>query len=256
MRSAKSATSPAKGAEFILFSYAIRLRKRKTTLKPDDFFSAIEAGDTAAITNALAADPSLVEALNAEGLSPIMVAAYWGRDDVLPALIERKGPLEFWEAAIVGDAERLQELVDATPSLVREHSPDGFTGLHFAVFFGEPEAADVLLRAGADVTTRTTNVFHNQPLHAAVAGSDPRTRLDCTARLLQAGASPNERSEGSTPLMEAAGQGDVELVELLVAHGANAALVDDQGRSAADRAAEAGHESLAARLRELERPSP
>jgi uncharacterized protein len=225
-------------------------------MKPDDFFSAIEAGNTADVMNALAADPGLVASRNAEGLSPIMVAAYWGRDDILAALIEHRDPMDFWEAAIVGDVQRLQELVDTDPSLVTEHSPDGFTGLHFSAFFGKPAAVDVLLRAGADVTTRTNNVFHNQPLHAAVAGSNPRTRLDCVARLLKAGAPPNERSEGSTPLMEAAGQGDDQLVELLVAHGANAALFDEQGHSAADRAAEAGHESLAARLRELATPSP
>lgn len=223
-------------------------------MKPDDFFAAIEAGDTADVTNVLAADPSLADARNAEGLSPIMVAAYWGRDDILAALIEHRDPMDFWEAAIVGDLERLQELIDTDPSLVTEHSPDGFTGLHFSAFFGKPAAVDVLLRAGADVATRTNNVFHNLPIHAAVAGSDLRVRLDCVARLLKAGASPNERAEGSTPLMEAAGQGDDELVELLLAHGANAVLVDDQGRSAADRATEGGHESLAARLRELATP--
>jgi ankyrin repeat protein len=48
--------------------------------------------------------------------------------------------------------------------------------------------------------------------------------------------------------MAAAQAGDEATAELLLAHGADAGLADDAGRTAADHARAAGHDTLAVRV--------
>jgi ankyrin repeat protein len=178
-----------------------------------------------------------------------MVAAYWGQAAVLERLLEATVGLGFWEAATVGATARLTELLDETPELITAHSPDGFTALHLASFFGHPETVRALIEAGADVSARTSNALDNQPLHAAVAGSEARARLACARLLVAEGADVNGRQSGGyTPLMSAAQNGDEDLAELLLARGADPTLEDDQGLSAMAHAGKAGHAALAARL--------
>lgn len=220
-----------------------------------DLFAVIEAGDHQLVAEILEADPEHCQARSDEGLSPIMVAAYSGQSEVLALLVRHCPALNFWEASIVGDVDRLRRLVNEDPSLVSERSPDGFTGLHFAAFFGNPDAVEALLDAGASVTARTTNVFANQPLHAAVAAPDVGNRVACVRLLLESGAPPSERAQGATPLMGAASNGDEALVELLLAGGVDPSLADDRGATAADYAARAGHTELAERLRQIDSPT-
>ncbi|MFC3918361.1 ankyrin repeat domain-containing protein [Deinococcus metalli] len=75
-------------------------------------------------------------------------------------------------------------------------SPDGFTPLGLASFFGRAEAAQVLLEAGADVHAVSRNPMQVQPLHSAVAGNH-----EALARVLvAAGADVNaEQADGFTP---------------------------------------------------------
>jgi ankyrin repeat protein len=220
-------------------------------MSSNDFFAAIEQGDVDALERIIGDDPSVLEARNPEGLSPIMVAAYYVRRAALERLLRASPTLDLWEASIVGAAGRVQEVLTADPSLVEARSPDGFTALHLAAFFGHPATARLLLQAGAKVSARTTNALDNQPLHAAAAGSEPKARLACLELLLDAGAGPNEpQSGGFTPLMSAAQNGDERAVNLLLARGADPTVTDDQARSAADHAAASGHEKLAGRLRE------
>jgi ankyrin repeat protein len=218
-------------------------------MSTENLFTSIEDGDVAIVDRLLSTHPEAIEATNPEGLSPILVAAYWGQDEVLERLLRAAHSLSFWEAATVGATSRVAELIHDDPSLVTARSPDGFTGLHLAVFFGHPDTAQALIEAGADVRARTTNALANQPLHAAVAGGEPESRLACVQLLLQAGAPVNERQSGGfTPLMAAAQNGDGPVVDLLLTSGARPDLEDDQGLSAADHAAAAGHPDIAARL--------
>ena len=80
----------------------------------------------------------------------------------------------------------------------------------------------------------------------------PRSRvaiLSIVALLLEKGASVNARQVGGfTPLMSAAAANRRDLAELLLAHGADPALTNDQGQTAADFARERGHTELAAWL--------
>ncbi len=220
----------------------------------EDLFKSIEEGDLDSVTRILSAEPLAIEARTAEGLSPIMVAAYWGQAMVLDQLVAVSGDLDFWEAATVGATGRIRELVNQEPELATAHSTDGFTALHLAVFFGHPETAQALIEAGADVSARTKNALDNQPLHAATASSNAQSRLASARALVEAGAPVNERQSGGfTPLMSAAQHGDDLVVELLLAAGADTSAEDDEGLSAAAHATKAGHPAIAAKVQASKR---
>jgi ankyrin repeat protein len=214
-----------------------------------DIFEAVQNGDLPTVRRIIDSDPEAIGAKTPDGLSPLIVAAYWGQPEILEYLRERGGELDFWEAVIVGDMRRVKTMIDADQGLITAHSPDGFTALHLAVFFGQPETARLLINAGANVLARTTNALDNQPIHAAVAGNKAGVRVASTEALVKAGAAVNERQSGGfTPLMSAAQNGDTEVARLLLAHGADPSLKDDQGLSAADHARTAGHPEIAALL--------
>jgi ankyrin repeat protein len=89
-----------------------------------------------------------------------------------------------------------------------------------------------------------------QPLHAAVASRN----AEVVALLLERGADPNARQQvGYTPLMGAASAGRTDMVQALIAAGADPSLVNDEGKTAADIAAEHGHQAIAAQLGALTR---
>jgi ankyrin repeat protein len=215
----------------------------------NQIFEAVQGGDLSEVQRIIDVDQDSINARNTEGLTPLIVAAYWGQPEILEYLRQRVADLDHWEAVILGDNSRVKEWIEDDNGLVTAFSPDGFTGLHLAVFFGWPDIANVLIDAGANVLARTSNALDNQPLHAAVAGTKAAARLASAELLLNAGAAVNERQSGGfTPLMAAAQNADADLLQLLLAHGADPSLKDDQGRSAADHARTAGHTEIAALL--------
>ena len=156
--------------------------------------------------------------------------------------------LDVFEATTLGIIDRVSAWLLDDPSLARAFSPDGFTALHLAAFFGKTEVARRLVQAGADVHVYSANDFHVQPLHSAAAGR----HVEICRLLIGAGADVNAtQRHGFTPLHSAAQNGDVELVELLLSAGADPSAVTDDGASPADTAEAAGHVDVARRLREV-----
>jgi ankyrin repeat protein len=165
----------------------------------------------------------------------------------MEALLAADPDLDLFEASAVGRIDRVRAGIDDDHDSVRRSSPDGFTALHLAAFFGKPEVARMLLDAGASVDTYTTNELANQPLHAAAAGR----HLEVCRLLLAAGADVNATQHGGyTPLHEAAQHGDVEMVELFLSAGADPSIAVAEG-TPADLAEAAGHPDVAKRLREV-----
>ncbi len=94
---------------------------------------------------------------------------------------------------------------------------DGMTALHWAALKGETELVNVLLQANASVKART-RIDGSTPLHmAATTGS-----AAAMTALLKAGADVNATTTpGTTPLMLAAAAGSPEAIKVLLAHGAD-----------------------------------
>jgi uncharacterized protein len=211
-----------------------------------ELFTAIAAGDEAALSAALEADPGLAEATNDQGLSALVFSLYHRRRDLAERLAAaRRSPLTFPEAAALGRLERVRELLTQELGTIEERSADGFTALHYGAFFDHPELVAVLLEHGADVASEAANPSRVQPLHSAIAARG----FEVTRLLLVHGADPNARQQGGfTPLQGAAGADRRDLVELLLAHGARRDDRADDGRTAADVARDKGHAEMAAFL--------
>lgn len=213
-----------------------------------DFFSAVAGGDEAAVATLLQADPALVRARDASGHSPIMAAAYRGQAGVLALLRAYVPEPTLHEAVVLGDVERLRVLLTEEPSATNALSPDGWTALHLAGFFGQAEAARVLLEAGAEVDVWSENAMRNTPLHAAIAGAREKAVIE---PLVAAGADVNAAGAGGyTPLHLAASRGDLPLIELLLAHGAEARMAEG-GETPVSLATERGHPDAARRLEKV-----
>ena len=126
--------------------------------------------------------------------------------------------------------------------------PDGVSPLLVAIMNANWDLAQRLIAAGADVNQ--WDIFGESPLFTAVnlrsridggrASIDPLNRttgLEVVKALLERGANPNMQlffqpanlagntnTRGSTPLIRAANNGDVDVVELLLEHGADATI--------------------------------
>jgi uncharacterized protein len=215
-----------------------------------EMMAAVAAGDTAAVQRLLAADPTLASARGDDGVSAVLLARYRFDRPTMDAILAADPEIDAFEAAALGRLDRLDAALLADPDLARGYSPDGFTALHLAAFFGKPEAVRRLLDAGAPVDAYTRNDFANQALHAAAAGR----HVEICRALLAAGADVNATQHGGfTPLHEAAQHGDDEMVELFLSAGADPTVSVDDGGTPADLAEAAGHHDVAERLRAVAR---
>ena len=124
---------------------------------------------------------------------------------------------------------------NARHSLLEEHAPEhALLEAAYASDRGESKAVERmvmhLLNYGADAHVRTTG--GNTALHAAVSNAESARLIKA---LLDKGVDINAtNNKGETPLMVAAGNKNHSLYRLLLKHGANPALRNNRGQTAAD----------------------
>ena len=195
---------------------------------------AAEAGDAAGVERLIGESPDLAAARGPDGVSAILRARYHGHAWIAERLADSVAELDMFEAAALGRAGRVEDVVAADPDAVRAEASDGFTALHLAAFFGQLEVAAVLLEHGAAVDAQAGNPTQVQPLHSAAAGG----HAAIAALLLERGADPNARQQGGfVPLHAAAARGDDVTARLLLEHGADRDVRADDGRRPIDLAA-------------------
>lgn len=166
------------------------------------------------------------------------MAAYHHRSAIAALLIERGAQLSFFEAAALGQANLTRAWLEREPGLLNACSPDGFSALALASFFGHHEVVLDLLTRDAEVNSIANNNMRVMPLHAAVAGGHHAI----AKALLAHGARVNApQQHGWRPLHAAAQSGDTRMIELLMSHGADAGVQNDHGLTPLDVAKERGH---------------
>jgi uncharacterized protein YndB with AHSA1/START domain len=126
--------------------------------------------------------------------------------------------LDVFDAAALGRADRLRELLNGDPTLVHALSDDGFTPLHLACFAGGADAVRLLVERGAPLERLAEASFARvRPLGTAVFAAN----VEAARILLEAGADPNGVDSGEhRPLQTAEANGNEELARLLREHGA------------------------------------
>ena len=209
-------------------------------------FDLLAKGDGEGLRRLLASDPAVAEARDTTGVSLLMHCLYRGRRDLAEAIAAKKKELDLFEAASLGRLDRIEEYARDVKA-VNSFSSDGFTALHFACFFSQPESARLLIEMGATVDAVAANPMRVMPLHSAASARN----LEAARLLLQHGAPVNPRQQGGwTPIHAAAQNGHLAMVELLLHHGANPKLANDDGKTPAAVAREQGHADIAALLEE------
>lgn len=202
---------------------------------------AARAGDTAAVKALLESDPRLLTARDPLGNTALILAVNSGHCEVAELLRAAGCEPDVYEAAAIGHTARVAELIERDARVLDSYSPEGFTPLMLAAHFGHTEAVEFLLAHGANVNVVARHEMRVTALHAALFGR----QVKAARRLIEAGADVNAKRAGAgwpragwTALHYAAGSGFVELIELLIARGAQLSARDAQGRTPLDVAAE------------------
>jgi ankyrin repeat protein len=216
----------------------------------EQFLDAVKGNDPAAVERLLALDPALAASRDASSVSALMLALYHGHADLAARLAERRGELDLFEAAALGDRARLAALLDDDRGLADALSLDGFPVVALAAFFGRPQALALLLARGADPDAAAANPMRVAAVHAAAAHRDGAVALAMMRLLLERGARVNVAQQGGwTPLHQAAKHGPAELVELLLEHDADIHARSSDGQTPLQMAEAAGQDAIAALLR-------
>jgi uncharacterized protein len=210
---------------------------------------AVRAGDVRRVREMVDQDPRLKTARAPSGESAVLLAVYYGQEEVARWLADAGAPTDLHEAAALGLTDRVAAHLAARPQAVNAFSFDGWTPLHLAAFFGRTATAELLLESGAAADLLARNRQANLPLHAATAAR----RVDVVSLLLGHGSDVNARTaDGWTPLHLAAHGGFAELVDIFVEKGAGLNTRNAQGATPLDLAIEQGRTEVAAHLRALQ----
>ncbi len=228
------------------------------------------------------ADPS---ARNSAGETPEEVARRSKHPEIAEILAPRQGivatakaaavgtgSVSIFDAAKTGAVVRIREILDASPALVSAHDTAfGATPLHWAALRGQAEAARVLVEKGADVAA--VNNDGETPLDVArrakranveqlltEASSTPKSRffqavregdVAAVAELLDGDAKlvkERDATFGATALHWAALRGHADVVELLLARGADPGARNTAGETAREVATRAKRDDVVALL--------
>jgi uncharacterized protein len=158
-------------------------------------------------------------------MSELLEALYRGDHERVDELLADEPDLDVFEAAAFGRTDRLRELLDEDASRANAFGADGFHPLGLACFFGNVEAARLLLERGADVNALSRNDrIQTAAIHAAAASEakDEATRYELVKLALDHGADPNLPQGGGFRAIDAARQnGDKRIAQLLLERGAS-----------------------------------
>jgi ankyrin repeat protein len=148
-------------------------------------------------------------------LAPLVLILVVGLSWSTPAPALAKGDSPLIDAVRSGDVDAVRSRLEDTVD-VDDRLGDGSTALQWAVHEQQPEMVDLLLGAGADVTTANR---HGVSAVWLAAENGDASMLE---RLLDAGADGNRTMPGGeTVLMTAARAGEPAAVRVLLAHGAD-----------------------------------
>jgi uncharacterized protein len=141
----------------------------------------------------------------------------------LSAALQAQGPARATvaDAAQRGDREAVRALLKDAAD-VNAAQGDGMTALHWAALNGDPELAQMLVYAGANVKA-VTRLGHYTPLFLAAREGKPRA----IPVLVKAGADPTQTTAtGTTALMVAAQSGSLATVQALLDAGVDVNAVE------------------------------
>ncbi len=194
------------------------------------------------------------DATQADGQPPMALAAGKGDAAMVRLLLESGGGLDWTAdnggsilhfAAYGGNTDILQLALAKLPKVAIDRtSKQGATPLMIAAERGNVAFARGLIDAGADATKRT-GIHASLGTLAAIHYAAMKGRSEVVQLLLQNGVPPDQATgRGLTPLMLAAGVGDIASVKALLGAGAQANKSDNDKMTALHYAAKRGQPAV------------
>ena len=230
--------------------FAVLLTAPATT--PAGIHDAVKAGNVAAVTALLDKDPTLVNARDESGQTPLHLAAQGTTAALLTLLVERgteinavdrAGTAPLHILAARGNLPGITLLLDKGANINIE-SGDGSAPLHAAAMGQQVEA--IRLLAGRKANLEHRNRYGRTPL--VVAAREMRG-VAVIGSLLDAGAQIDAADKASdTALTLASWRGSRDVVDLLLAKGATIPIGGAKGRWVLDNAVSTGLADLFRRM--------
>lgn len=185
-----------------------------------ELIESVKAGDRKKVKMILDSDPELIHAQTEKGESLVLLASYYGNDEVLDVLLskDKEYRLDIFEACALGNQFQVREQLYENPSLLNSYAKDGNTPLTLACYFGHLDIVKYLVSKGAKVNLKTKNEDSQTALHSAILGRN----LNVVKFLLENGADVNaEKQDGITPMHLAAESNQIHVIKILLIHRAN-----------------------------------
>ncbi|AXK60269.1 ankyrin repeat domain-containing protein [Candidatus Chromulinivorax destructor] len=168
----------------------------------------------------------LIDIQHCQNFSPLHIAAVVGNKEILQLLVdsgvnvdiqepkEKMSPLHI--AVLYGHTEIVQNLLAARANVHTVNS-GGMTPLHIAILNNQKDIVKLLVEYGADINSHIIGSEFT-PLHLAAK----KGYIEIAKLLLMAGVDINIQGlSGCTPLHIAVEQDQIESINFLVEHGAN-----------------------------------
>lgn len=215
----------------------------------------IFCGERERLRSTLEKFPHYVDTRDATGWGPLHWASFIGRDDIIHYLLQRGAHLSLegdqvsplHVAAAWGKRECLLALLDADADPNTLDS-SGWTPLFWCAYGGQTKLLELLLKRGAD--PNQADPEGRSPLHVAAAQGN----LAAVAALVSSGARLTAKDrQGLTPLHGAAQHGHLAVCECLVFNGASLEVRSVAGKSPLQQAADSRHRLLHRVLKRLSR---
>src|SRR4029079_4928082 len=105
----------------------------------EELITAVNTDDATRVAELVASDSTLASSRDLGGVSAIMLSRYRFNRETTDALLAADPELDVLEATALGYIDRLRDRLMSDPGSVSALSPDGFTALHYAGFFGKVE---------------------------------------------------------------------------------------------------------------------
>lgn len=208
----------------------------------------IESGNSRDLDLLLTNNPDLILEETSHGISPLLLACYFHKPQIIRVLLQHNQGLNIHEAVAAGLNNYIEAMIKQLPTVVNEISTHGYSALALATHFNKEEAVRILLTHKADPDIPTQNEESLYPLQIALLNKNNAI----SKLLIEAGADVNSiPSNGQTALHLAAQQGNIELIVLLLENGARIELKNINNKTASDLAASKGYGDIAEILKEI-----
>lgn len=168
-------------------------------------------GDFDAVRHMLTEHPEL---LNAEWEqfheTALQAATQTGQREIAEYLLAHGAPMDICTAAMLGDAARVREFLEADPALVHAKGSHDYPVLYHAALSGKPQVAEILAQYGGVQGQEFA-------LHAAVLSGNPEMVNWLLAKGVNDVNLPN--AENKTPLTVALEHGYFDIADMLQSEG-------------------------------------